>query len=86
MDEGDNCPSCGGGTMRFVLDGSCTCHLGHPPCSACVNSYLECNQCSMSEEEIRQLGVRTVKGIDYVEFTVTIVKPRYDKLTNVGTF
>jgi hypothetical protein len=42
--EGDTCTDCGKGTLRFVPNGDCFCHLS-PPCSACVESVLECDKC-----------------------------------------
>lgn len=28
-----------------LLDGSCTCHTGHPPCSFCVDTFV-CDMCN----------------------------------------
>jgi hypothetical protein len=34
------------------LGEGCSCHLGHPPCSACINMKLTCTRCgSILEEE-----------------------------------
>lgn len=50
FEEGDKCPNhnCDGHMVLPPVEG-CTCHCGHPPCSACVNNTVICNQCSWSE-------------------------------------
>lgn len=50
LEEGDDCPSCKKGKMFFFIQG-CTCHLGNPPCSACVNAPLICDKCGYEQEE-----------------------------------
>lgn len=44
LEEGDNCPKCKEGELKYTSDGGCSCHL-NPPCAACTNSYLQCNYC-----------------------------------------
>lgn len=49
-EEGDKCPECHEGTLEYVRQGSCTCHIS-PPCSACVDKVLECTVCGYQPEE-----------------------------------
>lgn len=46
-------PTCFG-RMELVEDdrlGSCTCHLGHPPCGWCVSSMPTCTTCGHRVED-----------------------------------
>lgn len=47
LEEGDNCPSCGG-ILEFSTVDNCSCHI-NPPCEACTNSYLRCLVCEWDE-------------------------------------
>ena len=47
--EGDICPSCNSDVLTYIIR-NCSCHTGNPPCSACVNSELECPFCGWKEE------------------------------------
>jgi hypothetical protein len=29
----------------FKIDGSCSCHLGNPPCGYCLDGKWECGEC-----------------------------------------
>lgn len=49
-DEGGICPKCNEGILEIERPYACSCHL-HPPCSACLESYLVCNKCGYTEEE-----------------------------------
>jgi len=49
-EEGDECPFCSKGTLLWEELEGCTCHLGRPPCSACVNRQLECDACGWKAE------------------------------------
>lgn len=49
-EEGDPC-ECGGRYAYLPVEG-CTCHTGHPPCSACVKDKPRCNQCHLTCEEV----------------------------------
>lgn len=51
LEEGDLCPRCYSGLMVLAPVENCTCHCGHPPCSACVNNPLECNECHYRTED-----------------------------------
>lgn len=42
--EGDRCLECDKGTLEFTPDGDCSYHI-NPPCGACVDAYLACNDC-----------------------------------------
>jgi len=52
FEEGDKCPikDCNG-LLEFRMTEPCTCHLGHPPCSACINQTLFCQNCGFDIEE-----------------------------------
>lgn len=49
-DEGD-CPKECGGKLYIHKDGDCSCHI-NPPCSACQNSLLACNNCDWRDEKV----------------------------------
>lgn|GEM_PF-303396 len=45
-EEGARCNRDGcAGLMKFERQGDCSCHI-RPPCSACVDSFLVCSECS----------------------------------------
>ncbi len=50
LQEGDSCPDmfCSGTMVHNVEN--CTCHIS-PPCSACTESVLECDECGETYEE-----------------------------------
>jgi hypothetical protein len=60
LEEGDKCPhfgrqDCVGedlccGRMRWAKVENCSCHI-NPPCSACVDNHLECDDCGFTEDE-----------------------------------
>lgn len=43
-EEGDVCPACGDGKLEYGEVENCSCHLC-PPCNACVENPLVCNEC-----------------------------------------
>ena len=49
-EEGDICPECGKGILEYRRVEQCTCHI-NPPCSACVDKPLMCNECDFEPEE-----------------------------------
>jgi len=45
-EEGDVCGIDGcTGILAYEKSGPCTCHTGNPPCSACVDAKLVCQEC-----------------------------------------
>jgi hypothetical protein len=44
LEDGDECPDCRLGTLRYEPDGKCSCHRS-APCWACVEAKLECDFC-----------------------------------------
>lgn len=44
-EEGDFCPLHEDGLLEWRRIHSCSCHLGHPPCSACTDAPLMCDEC-----------------------------------------
>ena len=51
MAEGDRCPVCSG-EMVYPPPMNCSCHLGHPPCSACTEGELVCSHCGSTVEDL----------------------------------
>lgn len=53
--ENDRCNrnGCIGTLYNKLSDGEmrCTCHLGHPPCSFCVDSVGCCPKCGWNEKD-----------------------------------
>lgn len=37
------------GRLKFSEPENCSCHLGHPPCSACTSTYLYCPECGWED-------------------------------------
>lgn len=50
IEEGCKCPECDKGTMGYPPVHGCSCHI-NPPCSACVDNLLKCNECGFDEPE-----------------------------------
>lgn len=48
MNEGDDCPVCGKGTMEWPETVDCACHIS-PPCSRCTDKELTCNNCGYED-------------------------------------
>lgn len=44
LEEGSDCPTGCGGTLEAVRGPDCSCHIS-PPCSSCVEDYVECDDC-----------------------------------------
>lgn len=64
VDEGDVCLDCGKGTIGYTRPEPCICHLGHPPCWGCENSFLECDQCGWQpadEDKLKEMLDDAVK-------------------------
>lgn len=51
FEEGDQCPECHDGLLGFGPPVNCSCHLGYPPCSACVNNPLVCLKCGWEVDQ-----------------------------------
>lgn len=47
---------CKGIIDEHESDNSCSCHLGHPPCSYCVDSRLYCPECDWDGYEEQYYG------------------------------
>lgn len=60
MISGENCNrnNCNGILYEKEQSGECTCHLGFPPCSFCVNIIGCCEVCGWNEHD--SLRTRTV--------------------------
>lgn len=50
-EEGDLCPECGRARLQIIAGNhGCTCHCGHPPCTACVELRPKCPDCGFEAE------------------------------------
>lgn len=53
LEEGDNCPEVGCTGIMAMKQTTCCCStINNPPCSACENSWLECDTCNYDPDEI----------------------------------
>ena len=48
-EEGGNCPENCGGALHYPSVKNCRCHIS-PPCSACTDGVLTCNECGWEDE------------------------------------
>lgn len=65
MEEGDKCfhlITCGG-ILEYPLVENCSCHMGNPPCSACTDVELTCNECGWTEEDFEAEEKKVKKNI-----------------------
>lgn len=44
LHEGQFCPACSKGRLQYERQDPCSCHI-NPPCSACVDAPLTCDEC-----------------------------------------
>lgn len=51
-EEGDACPECRTVGLAFKPGGDCSCHIA-PPCWACTNSRLTCDDCGWQGEVVK---------------------------------
>ena len=53
FEEGQPCPTACGcrGVLEYPPVENCSCHL-HPPCTACVERVLTCNECGWDEDQV----------------------------------
>jgi carbon storage regulator len=49
LDEGSMCPQCNKAKLSYQKDGDCSCH-NNPPCGACTNSFLACDNCGFEPQ------------------------------------
>lgn len=70
-EEGDRCPTgnCDG-KLEYPPVENCSCHIS-PPCAACTNNALTCNECGWTEEAPDQKYIPVAPGIAMLEY-----KPR----------
>ena len=50
-EEYDVCPECQKGRLRYIREGSCSCHI-YAPCSSCVDMILECDTCGYQPKNV----------------------------------
>ena len=70
-EEGDRCPEkdCEG-HFEYIREKGCSCHIS-PPCSACTDAPLTCNECGHQPEEPEHVDVPVAPGLSMREY-----KPR----------
>ena len=68
-EEGDSCPKCRG-ELGYPKVENCSCHI-NPPCSACTNNSLSCENCGWKEEAPLYRDVIVSQGLSMREY-----KPR----------
>lgn len=61
-EEGDTCPECNEGKLKYGPVENCTCHI-NPPCSACVDNPLVCNSCGAELDPYEQREGKTINDI-----------------------
>lgn len=49
-EEGDKCPECRDGILKYGEVENCSCHLT-PPCSACLDNPFVCIECGWEVEQ-----------------------------------
>lgn len=54
LDEGDKCPECGG-VLVVPETVNCSCHI-NPPCAACTEKLLTCDECGWEYEDTLRPG------------------------------
>lgn len=69
LEEGDKCPECNG-IMEYPPTQNCSCHI-NPPCSACTDKLLTCNECGYEEDPPEYKDVFVAPGLSMREY-----KPR----------
>ena len=68
LSEGDDCPAGCGGTLILPKTVNCSCHI-HAPCSACINTELECShECGWEYERPNQRGSYKVLAEELSEY------------------
>lgn len=70
-EEGDRCPECIKGHLRYNKPQNCSCHIS-PPCSACTSARLECDNCGWEDDSEEEKYVAT----EFPGLSQRIVKPR----------
>lgn len=69
--EGDKCPSIDClGKLEFFSDEACSCHI-NPPCSACVDAKLTCDNCgeeAQSGDDVYVAGYKNQHHKDIADF------------------
>jgi hypothetical protein len=48
LEEGDKCPACTDGWMRYPPVEDCRCRVSPPPCYDCVHNPLTCDKCELT--------------------------------------
>lgn len=66
-EEGDRCQQKGcNGKLDFPPVENCSCHIS-PPCNACVNRQLTCNECGWVDDAPEETYVPIAPGLSMLE-------------------
>ena len=66
-EEGDKCPQNCQGKLEYKPVENCSCHI-NPPCSACTDNALTCNDCGWKEEAPAFKYVQAAPGLTMCEY------------------
>lgn len=64
-EEGDTCPECKEGILRYSKAENCSCHI-NPPCSACTDRKLTCDKCGFAPEEPEYIDIPIARTEDTI--------------------
>lgn len=87
----EGCPCCQG-DIYSASKGSCTCHLGRPPCLSCTDTVYRCNTCGMVYHQLPsevnkpkgQPGMNKSLSIFLVSDQVRLIKGVFGRLDDSG--
>ncbi len=67
-EEGDRCPETGcNGKLDWPKVENCSCHIS-PPCSACTDQLLVCQECDWEDERPEYKYVSAAPGLSMLEY------------------
>ena len=74
-EEGDRCPECFEGSLYYPPVENCSCHIS-PPCAACTNNQLKCDQCGYQPEEPEYKDIPVTPSVYGIFLTQREYKPK----------
>ena len=79
--EGEQCNrnGCTGVLYMKEQNGECTCHMGHPPCSFCVNSIGCCSKCEWNETDSLNTRFVMIEKIMNTKDKIKFYRRKYSK-------
>lgn len=66
LEEGDKCPECKEGRMKFGKVENCSCHINQP-CGSCTEVPLLCSECGWVDESEPERFVPVAPGLSMLE-------------------